>query len=126
MATTPNTTVTYWEPGQAPTGRASGPVTGKRFGKVAPGGYSQNPAVTLCGAGQRPYGVLGNDAADGQAVLVYRSGAFSVTAGAALAGGDEVQSDSEGKAVKATGSTAAGVCLADVPAGGDAPIHLYS
>lgn len=121
------------------TGRASAAVTGKRFVKISGNGTEGLPSVAHAAAGQLVFGVSGYDAASGTSLPVIRKGVVPVTAGAALAAGQRVQSDANGQAVvyvpPTTDPTAtvaqtvdtiphAGTVLFDAAAGADAFIAL--
>ena len=100
--------------------KASGAVTGK----TAPGGADQCPVVTTAAAGDLAYGVAGWDVKDGEKLTVYRRGVLSITAGAALKAGDQVEVGASGKAVKATAGKPVGQVHADATNGADAAVAV--
>ena len=98
--------------------KVKGTASGRTYVKVVTGGANQMPVVQTCGAGERAFGVLDGDAVDGDTRSVWHeSSGISVIAGAALAAGDNVQSDANGKAVKATTGFVTGQVRADTAAG---------
>lgn len=112
----------------------SGGVTGKRFvttvgplavGLGSAGGIATGVLPTL---GQMCIGVASQDAAAGNAVMVYTGDQIvPVTAGAALTGGTPVMADATGAAIVwdgVIGHRITGFCVADTSSGADAPIKL--
>lgn len=111
--------VPLFEPGQDPTCVASAAVTGCRFVRVTAGVNVLNglTQVSPTGVGLKALGVAARDKAIGEAVMVYRHGVVPVEAGEALAHGDRIASDAQGRAVKlataGAGAVDLGVCMAD-------------
>lgn len=107
--------IPFLEPGQNPTCKANGAITGCRFVQVKTGvnaveGLSQ---VETCGAGLAAYGVAARDKLTTEAVMVYRWGNVPVLAGAALSHGQKVQSDAQGRAIPLAGGVELGTAMAD-------------
>ncbi|UGL61893.1 minor capsid protein [Arthrobacter phage EastWest] len=115
----------YFSASDAITCEAAGPIVGKTFVVLAPGGRDQRPKVVTAAAGDRPYGVAAWDAATGEALTIIRTGVISVTAGAALTPG-AVAVGADGKAVAAAAAPAvsAGFVHADAPINTDAAVAL--
>lgn len=107
------------------TGTATAALVGKTFVAIAVGGRDQNPNLATAAAGKRAFGVAGWDVALGEKVTVFKRGIVSVTAGAALSAGDEVEVGAAGKAIKLDTGTAVGQVLADAAIGADAAVDLY-
>lgn len=61
---------------------------------------------SLCGAGEAAAGISAYDADAGQELAIHAIGVFAVKAAAAIAVGDDVTSDANGKAVKWTPTAA--------------------
>ncbi|OCB56134.1 DUF2190 domain-containing protein [Mycobacterium vulneris] len=116
-----------YDPGRDITGRATAAVTGKRFLKISGNRTGGNIAVAPCAAGDRSCGVAKYDAASGDIVGVARgnSRVVRVTAGAALAAGDEVQAGAGGVAIVAAAGAKLGYALTAAANGADAEISLY-
>jgi len=64
------------------------------------------PLVRTAGAGARPYGVAVSDRSRGENVLVTRGGMVPLLAGGSISAGDQLSSDSSGRAVRATAAAA--------------------
>ncbi|MGL3805853.1 capsid cement protein [Paeniglutamicibacter sp. R2-26] len=107
------------------TGTATAALVGKTFIGIAVGGTDQNPNLKTATAGSRPFGVAGWDVALGEKVTIFKKGIVSVTAGAALSAGDEVEVGANGKAIKLAAGKAVGQVLADAASGADAAVDLY-
>jgi predicted RecA/RadA family phage recombinase len=130
-----NECIPFWDPADHITVVAgAGGVTGKRFvtatGPLAVGLGTAGgvPSAVLPAANAAILGVAAQDAAAGNAVMVYCEGIVPVVAGAALTGGTPVMTDATGAAipwVAVVGNTKAGYCLADTANGADAPIKLF-
>lgn len=111
----------------------SGGVTGKKFvttvgplavGLGSAGGIATGVLPTL---GQMCIGVASQDAAVGNAVMVYHDGMVPVTCAANLTGGTPVMADATGAAIPwdtVIGHRITGFCMADTSSGADAPIML--
>lgn len=104
--------------------KASGAVTGKTLVKLAAGGADQCPVVATAAAGDLAYGVAGWDVKDGEKLTVYRRGVLSITAGAALKAGDQVEVGASGKAVKVATGKPVGQVHADATNGADAAVAV--
>lgn len=103
-----------FDPGDAHTCFARRAVIGKRFVTISGARSADLVQVAPAGdggTGQTPtvQGVAGRDVAASANVTVYREGIVPITAGGTVAAGDPVTFDSVGRAVKATGTTGAGV-----------------
>lgn len=122
-----NEMIDVYDPGRDITGRATAAVTGKRFLKISGNRSGGNIAVAPCAAGDRSCGVAKYDAASGDIVGVARgnSRVVRVTAGAALAAGDEVQAGAGGVAIVAAAGAKLGYALTAAANGADAEISLY-
>lgn len=116
----------YFSSSDAITCEAVGPIVGKTFVKLVPGGRAQRPKVSVAAAGERPYGVAAWDAANAESLTIIRVGVISVTAGAALSAGDAVAVGADGKAVKvgAAPAVAYGDAHADAPINTDVAVAL--
>lgn len=93
---------------------ASGAVTGKRFVDFS--------GAQVASAGAKALGVALYDAADGEPVAVVVQGTAVVEAGGAIAVGDNVAADANGRAVVATpasGYTILGIALEAASAAGE-------
>ncbi len=129
-----NECVPFYDPADHVTVVAgTGGLSGKRFvatvGPLAVGlGLTGGiPTGVLPAVGQLPIGVAAQDAAAGNAVMVYHDGMVPVVAGAALTGGTPVMADATGAAVPwdtVLAHRVAGLCVADTAIGVDAPIML--
>lgn len=103
-----------YKPGEELSGFAAAQVTGGRFVKVSADKHADGAyTIAHCGLGERAFGVAQHDSlaptydthAQGRLVNVVRRGAIArVTAGANLTAGQEVMSDSLGRAVPAAGA----------------------
>lgn len=122
-----NEVVPFWDLGSSITASAGAAVTGKRFVQVNGARVNGLPRVIPCGAGIKPFGVACRDKAAGEAVMCYTGPGIvvPVTAGAALAAGQEVQSDATGQAIVLAAGRPAGMTLDDAAIGADAVIKLY-
>jgi hypothetical protein len=128
-----NECIPYKEPGSAFTFKATADVTGKRF--VAPSGNrTGGPGLSTdlanvyqcahAGAGAHAVGVSKYDAANGSLGGAHTGGIVPVTAGAAIAAGQAVQSDATGQAIPLAAGVKLGVCLNGAAGGADAEILL--
>lgn len=119
------------------TAKATAPVTGCRF--VAPSGNRTGGTalstdlanvhqVAHAGAGIKPCGVAGNDAANGALLLVRAipGEILPVTAGASITAGQEVQSDATGQAIPLAAGRPAGLAMSGAANGALAEIRLYA
>lgn len=104
--------------------KAVGAVTGKTLVKLAAGGADQVPNVSAAAAGDTAYGVAGWDVADGEKVTVYRRGVLSITAGAALTAGTQVEVGANGHAVALSTGQSVGQVHADAANGEDAAVAV--
>lgn len=120
-----NVTGEYFVPGHRITGTAAAVIVGQRFVKVTPGGVGNHPNVAQAAAGDRACGVAGYDCPVGADVPIHHTGAYDVRAGAALTGGQQIQSDATGQAIPLAAGVALGTCNADTAAGAVAPIWLF-
>lgn len=107
------------------TGTATAALTGKTFIGIAVGGTDQNPNLKTAVAGSRAFGVAGWDVKTNEKVTIFKKGIVSVTAGAALTAGAEVEVGADGKAIPLATGTAVGQVLADAALGADAAVDLY-
>lgn len=107
--------VPFSQPGQDPTCVANGAVTGCRFVSVKTGVNEVNglAQVATTGAAARAFGVAARDRLDGQAVMVYRHGEVPVLCAGALAHGQGVESDAQGRAVVLAAGVRLGTVMAD-------------
>lgn len=107
--------IPFFEPGQDPTCKVNGGVTGCRFVQVKTGvnAVDDLTQVETCAVGALPFGVAARDKLDGETVMVYRDAIVPVLAGAALSHGQRVQSDAQGRAIPLAGGVMAGWVLAD-------------
>lgn len=121
-----NENVGVYEPGRDISGRAKTAVVGKRFLAIAGDRDSGNISVGHATAGERACGVSKYDAAVGDIVGVARgnSRVTYVTAGGALAAGDDVEVGADGKAVKHESGVAVGYAVTAAASGADAEISL--
>jgi hypothetical protein len=109
-------------PYRSQTCKVVGAATGLRLVKGVTGGEFQVPAVATCGAGEKAYGLLDGDAADGDLRRVVFDGDWEITAGAAVTAGQVVQSDAQGRVVPHTTGVAVGVAGAAAATG--EPVHV--
>lgn len=109
-------------PYRSQTCRVVGAATGRTLVKAVTGGAFQVPAVSTCGAGEKPYGLLDGDAVDGESRRVVFDGDWEITAGAAVTAGQPVQSDAQGRVVPATTGVVVGVAAAAAATG--EPVHV--
>lgn len=109
-------------PYRSQTCKVVGAATGRTLVKSVTGGTFQVPAVSTCGAGEKPYGLLDGDAKNGEARRVVFDGDWEVTAGAALTAGQVVQSDAQGRVVPVTTGVPVGVTGAAAATG--EPVHV--
>ena len=109
-------------PYRSQTVKVIGAATGMRLVKGVTGGEYQVPAVATCGAGQKPYGLLDGDAADGDFRRVVFDGDWEITAGAAVTAGQVLESDAAGRVVPHTTGVAVGVAGASAASG--EPVHV--
>lgn len=135
-----NECVPYYEPGSHITGLATADVVGMTFAAIdeaedawAPeglkGGINTPTAaatpnvvpVVTCGAGGVAIGVFQRDADAGALVTVMRQAnmVLPVRAGAAVAAGDEVQSDATGRAIPLAAGKRIGVAWGEAAAADD-------
>lgn len=131
-----NECIPYKEPGQSFSFKATAAVRGKRFVVASGnrtggggGGLSTDLAnlyqCAEAGAGGHAVGVSKYDVANGAAGGAHTGGIVPVTAGAAIAAGQAVQSDAEGRAIPLAAGVKLGVCLNGVgAAAADAEIKL--
>lgn len=130
-----NECIPYKESGSAITFKATAAVTGKRF--VAPSGNrTGGPGLSTdlanvyqcahAGAGAHAIGVSKYDVANGALGGAHASAGMivPVTAGAALAAGQAVQSDANGQAIPLAAGVKLGVCMNGAAGGADAEIRL--
>lgn len=106
--------------------RANAAITGRRFVALVAGvneveGLAQ---AAHCGAGLKAFAVSARDAAIGADVMGFRDGVVEVTAGAALAHGQGVQSDATGQAIVLAAGVRLGTVMADAANGAPAKIAL--
>lgn len=126
-----NEAIPFFEEGRRVTCHATGAVVGRRFVTVSGDAVGGNYAVAQSGAGADVLGVAAYDAAAGRPVPVDvgQDMIVPVSAGAALAAGQSVRSDVDGRAVPATGPNgtvvhAVGVAMTAAALGDDAEIRL--
>lgn len=137
-----NLATPFYEDGDELTGYCTAAVTGKRFVKIAANRQAGGPnlvggaitdsiaggnvSIAQCVAGDKVLGVAVYDQALGNLVPIYRAPkVVPVTAGAAIAAGQEVQSDANGEAIPLAAGKAAGLALDAAAVGADAQIALY-
>jgi hypothetical protein len=137
LLTGANDCIPYYKPGADLPAAAGTAITGKRFIKVSanrqsgPGLSStaegSNYTMAQCVAGDKAVGVSMYDTPVNGKVGIVREGIVPVTSGAAVAAGQEVQSDALGKAIPLAAGKANGYCMSGV--GGadlDCEILLYT
>lgn len=90
------------DPGKNYTGHAVTAVAGKRFIKFVAGGRSGKPYVAQANATDNVVGASKYDAGANEEVGILTGGHIEVTAAGAIAAGDRVKADADGKAVKTT------------------------
>lgn len=139
---TSNLATPYYEDGDELTGYCTANVTGKRFVKIAANRQAGGPnlvggaitdsvaggnvSVAQAVAGDKVFGIAVYDQTLGNLVPIYRAPkVVPVTAGAAIAAGQEVQSDANGEAIPLAAGKAAGLALDAAAVGADAQIALY-
>lgn len=129
-----NEAIAYFDPGDDLTGQATAAITGRRF--VVPSAAKQAGSQALAadtfggsipvapaGAGVKPLAVATYDAAIGAKLPLARGHkVFPVEAGAAIAPGQEVQSDATGRAIPLAAGRPAGMCLNNITAAGQIAI----
>lgn len=85
-----------------------------------------NVSIATCGAGAKHFGVAAYDQTTGNLVTVYRAPkVVPIVAGAAIAFGQEVQSDANGHVIPLAAGKAVGLALDAAASGADAQIALY-
>lgn len=125
--------IARFKPGENVPAYAGADVSAGRFVRVSATKDSRGSYVMQhCGAGARANGVAERDAVGGVkdwrgGFNVVRRGAIArVTAGAAVAAGDDVQSDATGRAITVAAGVALGMAMHDVAAAGDVlEVDLY-
>lgn len=107
--------VPFFEPGQDPTLHASAAVEGCRFVSIITGvnAVDDNAQCAHTGAGLKAFGVAARTKAIGEKVMAYRHGVVPVLAGAALAHGQGVESDAQGRAIPLAAGVRCGTVMAD-------------
>lgn len=119
------TGVPYYQPGDTPTGHASGAITGKRFVSISGARVEEHPRIAQTGAGLAAVGVAATDIASGARGAFYAEGVVPVEAGGAVTAGDPIKSDASGKAVPQGGSgIILGYAWDDAANGADVPVKL--
>ncbi|WP_427017864.1 capsid cement protein [Pseudarthrobacter sp. P1] len=119
-----NTAIPYFAAGPF-TGTPTVDVTGKRFVKYATGGKGGAPKIAKATAKLAIAGVAAHDQTAGVPVTVETDGVVPVTAGEAIAAGDQIAAGTDGVAMKVTtGDVVVGVAVADAAINTDAPIRL--
>lgn len=123
---TPSNVATYgFSPGRDLTCVAGAAITGKRFVKIGPGGFGNQPRVIPANAGDHVFGVAFSDAAQGDTVLVVRTGSVTVTASAAtITAGAPISAGAGGVAVAASASLVIGEACNDTAANGECFVAL--
>ncbi len=113
-------------PGAGITGHAQAAIVGARFLAVVGEPVGGLPQVAHAGAGVRTIGVATNDTAAGAPVGIHSAQGqiVPVEAGAAVAAGQEVQSDAAGMAITLAAGNSAGLCVQGAAANGQALIKL--
>lgn len=139
---TGNLCTPYYDQGDEITAFCTGNVTGKTLVAISAARQAGGPnlvggaisdtiaggvvSVATCGAGAKAAGVATYDQTSGNLVPIYRAPkVVPVTAGAAIAHGQEVQSDANGNVIPLAAGKAVGLALDDAAAGTDAQIALY-
>ena len=126
MSTTPFPEVRLYEPGRDVTAEATAAVTLKKFVKIAgdraTGG---NIAVPVAAAGDRAFGVAGENAGIGELVRVVRGGIVKVIAGADITAAAEVQVGAGGTVITKAAGIAVGYAITGATSGHDAQIVLH-
>lgn len=126
-----NEAIAYFDPGDDLTGQASGgavigrrfvvPVAAKQAGSqgLASDTFGGSIPVAHSGAGVKPLAVSTYDAASGAKLPLMRGHkVVPVEAGAAIAPGQEVQSDATGRAIPLAAGRPGGMCLNNITAAG--------
>lgn len=116
-----------YNPGTDLTCRAAADVTGKTFAAIAGAMDGGNLTITTATAGSRIAGVIKYDAAATELVGVARgaSRVVTVTAGAAITAGAQVEVGPAGAAIPHTTGEPVGYVVTTADAGADAYVSLY-
>lgn len=119
--------VPFFLPGQAPTCHTSSAVVGQRFVRITGASVEGNTRVgAVVAAAGDTFGVAARDAGIGEKVTVYKAGAIvPVEAAAAIAAGQEVETNNIGQAVVLAAGKARGKATDDIANGSTGPIELY-
>jgi predicted RecA/RadA family phage recombinase len=121
-----NEAVPYWDPADTFTAHAATDIVGKRFVSIVGARVDGNPRVSHTGAAAgKCVGVSAYNVPAGGKLTIHHQPAIvvPVTAGAAIAAGDLVKSDANGKAVPQGGAgVIQGMALDDAALGADCPI----
>lgn len=116
-----------FKPGRDVTVLTTTAVTGKTFVAVTgdPDARTGLIKAGTAAAASRPFGVAARTAPAGGQLLVYREAILPVTAGAAIAAGQEVEVGASGRAVPLAAGTSVGTAVKGAASGADALIALH-
>lgn len=132
MAKGDNAILPLYEDADRITGRATAAITGGRFVQISgdleaspllnagsPSTTGGNVKVATCGAGVKAFGVASMDAAaDGDKILVYTGDlVLPVTAGGTVTAGQQVESDSTGRAITLNTGVSNGIAVSSATVG---------
>lgn len=105
---------------------AVGAITGQRLVKVVSGGVGNKPKVSVCGAGEKIFGISGYDTADGGDVSVWLPGTPAEVrfTAAGVTGGAQIESAAAGLAKVLASGLPGGILTADVASGAVGVVKL--
>lgn len=128
-----NDCIPYFEPADEITGHCTAVVRGKRFVSPSahpPGGLIgvENIQIAESGAGAKAVGIAAYDGVLNEEIpLKTGNGVYPMTSGAAVAFGQEVQSDAQGRAIPLAAGRANGIAVETVAGADlDVGVKLYS
>ena len=98
------------------TGKAGANLSGKQYFAVkisasGAGTAANVPTVVLCGADEKPFGILLSEPESGQAALIQVSGEQTAISGGTISAGDRLTVDAAGKVISATNTTTIGISI---------------
>ncbi|BAD55089.1 capsid cement protein [Nocardia farcinica] len=115
-----------FRPGREITVSATANITGKTFVDVSANrGADGLIRVATATAGTRPLGVASADIANGGIGAILRGGVISITAGATITAGTEVEVGTNGKAIALASGEAVGYAVEDGASNNPVQIALY-